>query len=132
MDERTMSAVRVFHLDTGGCGACAVELWSTVEVTRDLDWAPGPAQADVVALTGSLLPAMRDAVIGLYREYWEDRVPIVVVGRCAIDGYPYGRGGIASVSEIRTQGRVEACPPMPQIIVYALLNAVEPLEGAGR
>jgi Ni,Fe-hydrogenase III small subunit len=121
-----MTTLRIFHLDTGGCGACAAEVWATVEASRELRWAPGPAQADVVALTGSLTPAARGAALALYHQYWEDRVPIVAIGRCAIDGYPFGRGGLAAVGGIDVQGKVEACPPLPEVILMALLNAAPP------
>ncbi len=126
-----MTPFRVFHLDTGGCGACAMELWAAVEASRELQWASGPGQADVVALTGSVTPPTREAVVALYRQFWEGRVPVVAVGRCALDGYPYGRGGIAVVDAIQVQGKVEACPPLPAIILYALLNVVAPEAEAG-
>lgn len=114
---------RVFHLDTGGCGACAVELWAAVESSPELQWAAGPDQADVVALTGSLTPATRAAALALYQDHWAGRVPVIAVGRCAVDGYPYGRGGVVAAG-IEIQGKVEACPPLPTIILYGLLNAV--------
>ena len=87
-----MTATRVFHLDTGGCGACALEVWATVETSPELQWASSPLHADVVALTGSLTAATRDLVLTIYRDYLVGRVPIVAIGRCAIDGYPYGKG----------------------------------------
>jgi Ni,Fe-hydrogenase III small subunit len=123
-----MSVLRVFHLDTGGCGACAAELWATVEASRELRWAAGPAQVDVVALTGCLTPATRDAAVSLYRQFWEGRVPVVAIGQCAIDGYPYGKLGIAATPAIRVQGQVESCPPLPAMILEALSNAVFPRE----
>ena len=126
-----MTTLRVFHLDTGGCGACAAEVWATVEASPELHWAPGPAQADVVALTGTLTPATRGAMLALYHEYWQDRVPIIAIGRCAIDGYPFGRGGLAAVGEISVRGKVAACPPLPEVILQALLN-VAPSGTQGR
>ena len=118
----------MFHLDTGGCGACAAELWASVEVSRELRWAPGPAQADVVALTGCLTPATRDAIVSLYHQFWEGRVPVVAIGRCAIDGYPYGKLGVAATPDIHVQGQVESCPPLLEMILDALSNAVAPQE----
>ena len=120
-----MTAVRVLHLDTGGCGACAAEVWAAVETSPLLRWAPGPAQADVVALTGSITPATRDAVLAFIREFITERVPLVAVGRCALDGYPFGKGGLATLREVAVHLRVDGCPPLPQIILEALLNAGE-------
>ena len=127
-----MRAVRVFLLDTGGCGACAAEVWATVEASPELDWAPGPAHADVVALAGSITPATRDVVLALYQEFFAGRVPVVVVGRCAIDGYPYGEGGIRMLGEIAVHRKIETCPPLPSIILEALLHAAHPSGGATR
>ncbi len=118
-----MSPVRVFHLDTGGCGACAAEVWATVESSQELAWARGPVQADVVALTGSITPPSQDAVLALYHTFFAGRVPIVAVGRCALDGYPYGKGGSQSLEAIHVQRRVDPCPPLPAIILDALLSA---------
>ena len=123
--------LRVFHLDTGGCGACAIELWAVVESSPEMEWAVGPDQADVVALTGSLTPATREPVLALYRNNWAGRVPVIAVGRCAIDGYPYGRGGAAAAG-IEIHGKVEACPPLPTIIHYALLNTIPEHDGGRR
>lgn len=120
-----MSRIRVFHLDTGGCGACAAEVWAAVETSPELTWAPGPAQADVVAITGAVTPAAREVTVALYRRYWQDRVPVLAIGRCAVDGYPFGRLGVAAVEEIVPQGTVQSCPPSPSIVRYALVGAVQ-------
>ena len=127
-----MTAVRVWHLDTGGCGACAAEVWAAVESSRELQWAPGPDQADVVALTGSITPATRDAVLDLYHTFIAGRVPVVAVGRCAIDGYPFGAGGLVALGEIAVQARVESCPPLPPIILDTLLGVVRSPQGSRR
>ncbi len=119
-----MMPVRVYHLDTGGCGACAAELWATVEGAAVFVWATGPAQADVVALTGSLTAPTQAAAEALYREFWEGRVPLVAVGRCAIDGYPYGKGGLAALPGVVVHAKVEGCAPVPAVIELALLQSV--------
>jgi Ni,Fe-hydrogenase III small subunit len=119
-----MMPVRVFHLDTGGCGACAVEVWATIELSRELQWAAGPGYADVVALTGSIMPSVREAVRALYDQYFAGRVPVVAIGRCAVDGYPFGKYGVKALDDIACVARIEACPPDPAIILEALLSAV--------
>ena len=119
-----MKPARVFLLNTGGCGACAAEVWATVELADELVWAPGPGHADVVALTGSITPATREAVLSLYLEFFADQTPVVVVGRCALDGYPFGQGGVRHLTDIEVAHKVEACPPLPSIILDTLLHAV--------
>ena len=119
-----MKPARVFLLDTGGCGACAAEVWATVELSDELVWAPGPGHADVVVLTGSITPATREAVLSLYLEFFADQIPVVAVGRCAVDGYPFGQGGVRHLAEIEVARKVEVCPPLPSIILETLLHAV--------
>lgn len=122
-----MRTVRVFLLDTGGCGACAAEVWAAVEVSPELDWASGPGEADVVALTGLVPPGTHDVVLGLYRELWAGRVPVVVVGRCAVEGYPFGQGGVRSLGELVVDRKVDSCPPLPSIVAEAVLSAANAL-----
>lgn len=119
-----MKPARVFLLDTGGCGACAAEVWATVELSDELVWAPGPAHADVVALTGSISPATRETVLALYLEFFVDQTPVVVVGRCALDGYPFAQGGVRYLAQIEVTRKIEVCPPLPSIILDTLLGAV--------
>ncbi len=119
-----MRPVRVFHLDLGGCGACAAEVWAAVEGAKELARAAAPSEADVVALTGSVTPLSRPAVQALWDELWTGHVPLVAVGRCAIDGYPFGQGGLGTLPEVVAQAKITACPPQPELVVQILLQAV--------
>jgi Ni,Fe-hydrogenase III small subunit len=117
-------AVRVFHLCAGDCGACAAEVWAAVEGSPDLDWAATPQSADVVALTGSIPAASRTALLSIYTSQIKGRLPLVVVGRCAIDGHPFGKGGIAALPEIEARRKVDGCPPLVDGVVEALVQSV--------
>lgn len=116
--------VRVFHVCAGDCGACAAEVWAAVESSAELTWAATPQSADVIALTGSVPPAVRSAVLALYASLIQPdggrRLPLVAVGRCAIDGYPYGKGGIAALPEIEARRKVDGCPPLTETVAEAL------------
>lgn len=120
-------AVRVFHVSAGDCGACAAEVWAAVEGSAELAWAATPQTADVIALTGSAPPAARNALLNVYNALLDDdktpRLPLVVVGRCAIDGYPFGKGGIATLPNIVTRRKVDGCPPLTDIVTEALIEA---------
>jgi Ni,Fe-hydrogenase III small subunit len=116
-------AVRVFHLCAGDCGACAAEVWAAVEGSSELDWAATPQSADVIALTGSIPPASRNALLAIYGSLIKDRLPLVAVGRCAIDGHPFGKGGIAALPEIAARRKVDGCPPLVEGVVEALLES---------
>jgi Ni,Fe-hydrogenase III small subunit len=115
--------IRVFHINAGDCGACAAEIWAAVEGASQLTWATTPQEADVVALSGSIPPPARQATLTLIRSFVGRRLPIVVVGRCAIDGYPFGKGGVAGQMEIEARRKIDGCPPLVDLIVEALVEA---------
>jgi Ni,Fe-hydrogenase III small subunit len=115
-----MRPLRVFLLDTGGCGACAAEVWATIEPMPELAWAPGPGQADIVVITGSVPPICHEVVSTLHQQFWRGRVPVVAVGRCATDGYPFGTGGVRALKEVEVAGRIDVCPPLPEVILELL------------
>ena len=50
------------------------------------------------------------------------RVPLLAVGRCAIDGHPFGRGGVAEVAELRAR-TLDGCPPLPGAIADGIRKA---------
>ncbi|HEX6293337.1 MAG TPA: hypothetical protein VFZ66_29420 [Herpetosiphonaceae bacterium] len=116
-------AVRVFHLCAADCGACAAEVWAAVEGSSDLAWAATPQAADVVALTGSIPPATRNALLAIYTSQIKGRLPLVAVGRCAIDGHPFGKGGIAALPDIEARRKVDGCPPLVDGVVEALIES---------
>ena len=115
--------IKVFHMCAGDCGACAAEVWAAVEGSKQLAWAATPQSADVVALTGSIPPASRGTVMHTYTTLIQGRLPLVAVGRCAVDGYPYGKGGIAALPEIAARRKVDGCPPLTETVTEALLEA---------
>jgi len=50
-------------------------------------------------------------------------LPLLAVGRCAIDGHPFGRGGMAELPQIEAR-LLEGCPPTPGAIVEAIKRLV--------
>lgn len=115
--------IRVFHLNGGDCGACAAEVWAAVETAGQLTWAATPQEANVVALTGAIPPTMRTALVTTITTLVQRQVPIVVVGRCAIDGYPLGKSGIAALPEVEARRKVDGFPPAVDRVIAALIEA---------
>lgn len=115
--------VRVFHVGAGDCGACAAEVWAAVEGSAELTWAATPQSADLIVLTGSVPAAMRNAVQSLYTGLVRDQLPLVVVGRCAIDGYPFGKAGVAALPDMTVQRKVDGCPPLTEMVTETLIQA---------
>ena len=49
-------------------------------------------------------------------------MPLLAIGRCAIDGHPFGRGGIGELPEIGAP-KLDGCPPAPGAIAEAIRQA---------
>ncbi|MEN9935900.1 MAG: hypothetical protein RLZZ387_2479 [Chloroflexota bacterium] len=114
--------IRIFRVNTGSCGGCDAEIEAAVAAGQ-LVWAASPAQADVILLTGPNLPSARPAFDAVLAQTG-DQVPLVAIGRCAIDGRPFGRGGLAERPEIDARLKLDGCPPAPEKIVEALRNVM--------
>jgi Ni,Fe-hydrogenase III small subunit len=114
--------IKLYRINTGSCGGCDVEIAAAVTANADLAWADSPAVADVLVLTGPLTAACQPAFLGLWREL-AGRVPLLAIGRCAIDGHPFGRGGVAEHPTVQAL-KLDGCPPTPGAIADAIRAAM--------
>jgi Ni,Fe-hydrogenase III small subunit len=115
--------IRVFHLNAGDCGACAADVWAAIEGASELEAVVTPQEADVIVLTGSIPAAVRAATLATITRLVQGRRPLVIAGRCAIDGYPFGRGGVAALPDVEVRRKVDGCPPPADLVVEALVGA---------
>ena len=116
--------IKLYRINTGSCGGCDLEIAAAVAANADLVWAGGPADADVLLLTGPLTTGSRSAFMALWRELG-GRVPLLAIGRCAIDGHPFGHGGLAEAPEVAARLKLDGCPPNPRAIAEAIRKAVK-------
>lgn len=116
--------IKVYRVNTGSCGGSDAEIEAAVALSKDLIWAEDPFSADALLLTGPLTSGSRPAFMALWRELGE-HVPLIAVGRCAIDGHPFGRGGLAEAPEITARIKIDGCPPEPQQIIDGIRSAVQ-------
>ncbi len=116
--------VHLYRINTGSCGGCDLEIHAAVAADARLTWVESPFHADALLLTGPITVACRDALLRLRREVWA--VPLLAIGRCAIDGHPFGRGGVNEMRDLVVQVRVEGCPPAPRDIATAICAALQP------
>jgi Ni,Fe-hydrogenase III small subunit len=117
--------IKVYRINTGSCGGCDLEIAAVVAASADLAWADSPADADVLLLTGPLTIGSRAAFMALWRSLG-GQIPLLAIGRCAIDGHPFGRGGLAEAPEISARLKLDGCPPEPRAIAEAIRRAIEP------
>jgi Ni,Fe-hydrogenase III small subunit len=116
--------IKVYCINTGSCGGCDLEIGPAVAASADLAWADSPADADILLLTGPLTIGSRQAFMALWQELG-GRIPLLAIGRCAIDGRPFGRGGLAEAPEVRARLTLDGCPPEPKAIAAAIRQAVK-------
>jgi membrane-bound hydrogenase subunit mbhJ len=110
--------IYVYRVNTGSCGGCDVEICAAVEAHQHLAWAATVQDADVVVMTGPITPTSRAALFRLIRDAG-DR-PLLAIGRCAIDGHPFGKGGVQHVSEVVAHAQLDGCPPAPEAIAEVI------------
>lgn len=115
--------IKVFRVNTGSCGGCDAEIDAAVAASADVVWAASPYDADVLLLTGPLTSGSRRVFVGIWQEL-SGRVPLVAIGRCAIDGHPFGRGGLAESPQIITRLKIDGCAVDAQAITNAIRDAV--------
>jgi Ni,Fe-hydrogenase III small subunit len=115
--------IKVYRINTGSCGGCDVEIAAAVAASADLAWAESPQTADALLLTGPLTSSSRPTFLALWSEIGS-RVPLLAIGRCAIDGHPFGRGGVLELPEIVVRVKLDGCPPEPGAIADAIRKAL--------
>ena len=110
--------IKVYRINTGSCGGCDVEIEAAIANGAGIAWADSPGSADVLLLTGPLTATSRPVFLALWNEL-RGRVPLLAIGRCAIDGHPFGHGGIAELPDLAAQ-TLDGCPPAPGAIAEAI------------
>ncbi|MFM2033325.1 MAG: hypothetical protein RLZZ297_2090 [Chloroflexota bacterium] len=115
--------IRVFRANTGSCGGCDAELVLALHKERDIVMADALIDADVWLLTGVMSQYPRSILAQAYGSM--STPPIVIaVGQCAIDGAPFGRGGVALASELPVNYTIDGCPISQGVVVSAIRSAI--------
>ncbi len=116
--------IKVFRVNTGSCGGCDLEIEAMLAAETDVALADSVHNADVVLLTGPLTMGSRPFFQALLAEIGSR--PLVAVGGCAIDGSPFGRGGIALLPDLQVADRISGCPPDAETIAETLRRLAKP------
>lgn len=115
--------IRVFRANTGSCGGCDAHIMLAIQQAPDMECVSSPLDADIWLVTGVLTPFTRTTIMQMLTEL-NERPVLMVVGQCAINGAPFGRGGIADAIEIPVFAQLDGCPPTPAAILTMIRNAV--------
>jgi Ni,Fe-hydrogenase III small subunit len=125
-------SLTLFHLNTGSCGGCELELRALTGRIYDLEryglrFATSPRHADVLLVTGPLTRTLRTAL----EQGWDamaDPKWVVAIGDCAVDGGVFkgsyaALGGTGSVLPVDLT--ISGCPPTPVRLLAGLRALLE-------
>ena len=124
-------SIWVFHVNAASCNGCDIEILAALTPRYDaerlgVELVGSPRHADVLLVTGTLNPLMKDRLKAVYEQVPEPR-HVVAIGACALGGgvmkdcYNAGRG-IDSVIPVDLY--IPGCPPRPEAVIYGILKLV--------
>jgi len=125
----------VFHLNTGSCNGCDIEIVAGLTPRYDLErfgikLVGSPKHADVLLVTGPVTEKMADRVLRVY-EQTPDPKAVIVVGTCGTSGGVFYnsynlRGSVDKIIPVDVY--VPGCPVRPENIINGVLQAWVKLE----
>lgn len=132
------NSIWVFHVNTGSCNGCDIEIVSVLTPRYDVErfgikLVGSPRHADVLLMTGPVTRKMEDKVRRIWAQV-PDPKAAVIVGVCGITGGVFTdsyhlRGPIDDViPKDAIKVYVPGCPARPEAIIYGVLKAWLKLE----
>ncbi len=135
-------SIWVFHLNTGSCNACDIEILDVLTPYHDVErfgikLVASPRHADALLLTGPItresLPKVVDALLAV-----PEPKLVIAIGSCACGGGiwydTYSTvGGLNELYRVLREEygipepptvRVPGCPPRPEAIIYGVALAL--------
>jgi membrane-bound hydrogenase subunit mbhJ len=122
----------LFHLNTGGCNGCDIELVTCLTPRYDVEQLGirlegSPRHADVLCVSGPVTRNTRGALEAIYNQMPEPKV-VVALGSCPATcnvfvGSPTMAGPLEHIMPVDVY--VSGCPPRPDAIIEGIAQAVE-------
>jgi NADH-quinone oxidoreductase B subunit len=124
-------SIWVFDVNAASCNGCDIEILDSLTPKFDAErlgvvLVPSPKHADVLLVTGTANPMMRERLKTIYEQMPEPR-RVIAVGACALGGgvmkgcYNVGHG-VDKV--IPVDLFIPGCPPRPEAILYGIMKLV--------
>lgn len=135
--ERLKKSIWVFHLNTGSCNACDIEILDALTPFHDAErfgvkLVASPRHADVILLTGPITIESLPKVINAIEAMPRPRI-IVALGSCGCGGGIWHDtystiGGVNALLKILKERGIEVdavyyvpgCPIRPEALLYAI------------
>ncbi|MGA2673921.1 MAG: NADH-quinone oxidoreductase subunit NuoB [Terracidiphilus sp.] len=128
----------LFHLNTGSCNGCDIELITCLSPRYDVEQLGihlegSPRHADILCITGPVTRTTLEAVKTVYSQVCEPKA-VVALGSCPAScnvfaGSPVIAGPLSK--HIPVDVYVPGCPPHPDAIIDAIARAAEILAERG-
>jgi len=130
-------ALWVYHLNTGSCNGCDIEILAALTPRYDLErfgivLVGSPRHADVLLVTGPVTRQMAPRLKRIYEQTPDPKV-VIVIGNCGIEGGVFYESYnlVGPVDQIiPVDVYVPGCPPRPEAIIEAVVKAWVKLEKA--
>jgi len=131
-------ALWVFHVATGSCNGCDIEIVAALTPRYDVErfgirLVGTPRHADVLLVTGPVTRMMAERLKRIY-EQTPDPKAVVVVGGCgSTSGVFYESYNVVGPVDriVPVDVYVPGCPPRPEAIIDGVVKAVAKLEKLG-
>ena len=139
---RLRRSLWVYHLNTGGCNGCDIEVLAALSPSYDperfgVKLVESPRHADAFVMTG---PVTMQSLPRVLKAFRTARPPVIVaVGACACGGgiwhdSPFVLGGVEPLANLLVREgvysgkpvilRIPGCPPRPHAILHGIALAL--------
>ena len=130
-------ALWVYHLNTGSCNGCDIEILAALTPRYDLErlgivLVGSPRHADVLLVTGPVTRQMAPRLKRIYEQTPDPKV-VIAIGSCGIEGGVFYESYnlVGPIDQfIPVDVYVPGCPPRPEAIIEAVVKAWVKLEKA--
>lgn len=125
----------LFHLNTGSCNGCDIELISLLTPRYDVErfgikLTGTPRHADIVIVSGPLTTQSKERALRVLSQVPEPKV-VVSLGSCPMSGNVFkGSYSIEAPLDkfVHVDVSVAGCPPKPEAIIDGIVKALEILK----